>query len=227
VGLPDSPGEVLASMGNYVFDAAALVEAVTRDATEIGSKHDMGGDIVPAFVRRQQASVYDYKDNDVPGSTDRDRGYWRDVGTLGSYFAAHMDVVSPLPVFNLYNFDWPIYTSYGPQPPAKLVQGGAGQRAQVDEAVLSPGVLVTGGRVQSSVLSPAVRVDAGAEVVGSVLLNGVHVGAGAVVRHAILDKGVTVPPGARIGVDPDEDRARGLVVQDGLTVMGKDEPFPG
>jgi glucose-1-phosphate adenylyltransferase len=226
VGLPDSPGEVLASMGNYVFDADALVEAVTRDATEIGSKHDMGGDIVPAFVRRQQASVYDYKDNDVPGSTDRDRGYWRDVGTLGSYFAAHMDVVSPLPVFNLYNFDWPIYTSYGPQPPAKLVQGASGQKAQVDEAVLSPGVLVSGARVQSSVLSPAVCVDAGAEVVGSVLLNGVLVGAGAVVRNAILDKGVVVPPGARIGVDPEEDRARGLGVQDGLTVMGKDQPFP-
>ena len=127
VGLPDSPGEVLASMGNYVFDADALVEAVTRDATEIGSKHDMGGDIVPSFVRRQQAGVYDYKDNVVPGSTDRDRGYWRDVGTLASYYAAHMDVVSPLPVFNLYNFDWPIYTSYGPQPPAKLVQGADGE----------------------------------------------------------------------------------------------------
>src|SRR6478609_2285512 len=97
VGLPDSPGEVLASMGNYVFDADALVEAVTRDATEIGSKHDMGGDIVPSFVRRQQAAVYDYINNDVPGSTDRDRGYWRDVGTLSSFYDAHMDVVSPLP----------------------------------------------------------------------------------------------------------------------------------
>ena len=195
VGLPDSPGEVLASMGNYVFDADALVEAVTRDATEIGSKHDMGGDIVPSFVRRQQAAVYDYKFNDVPGSTDRDRGYWRDVGTLSSFYDAHMDVVSPLPVFNLYNFDWPIYTSYGPQPPAKLVKGAAGEKPFVDEAVLSPGVVVTGGRVQSSVLSPAVRVGPGAEVIGSVLMNGVQIGAGAVVRNAILDKNVVIPPG--------------------------------
>src|SRR5690242_15234930 len=116
-GLPDSPDEVLASMGNYVFDADALIEAVTRDAEEIGSKHDMGGDIVPAFVRRNQAAVYDFRDNDVPGSTDRDRGYWRDVGTLQSYYDAHLDVVSPLPVFNLYNYDWPIYTSHGPYPP--------------------------------------------------------------------------------------------------------------
>ena len=226
VGLPDSPGEVLASMGNYVFDADALVEAVTRDASEIGSKHDMGGDIVPSFVRRSQAAVYDYKDNVVPGATDRDRGYWRDVGTLGSYYAAHMDVVSPLPVFNLYNFDWPIYTSYGPQPPAKVVQGADGSPAQIDEAVLSPGVVVSGGQVTRSVLSPAVGVGAGAEVSESVLLNGVRIGAGAVVRRAILDKHVVVPPGAQIGVDPEADRARGFVVEDGLTVMGKDQEFP-
>jgi len=226
-GLPDSPHEVLASMGNYVFDADALVEAVTRDSAEIGSTHDMGGDIVPAFVRRQQAAVYDYRDNIVPGSTERDRGYWRDVGTLSSYYAAHMDVVSPLPVFNLYNVDWPIYTSYGPQPPAKLVQGADGELPIVDEAVLSPGVVVIGGTVLRSVLSPTVQVEAGAEVSGSVLMNGVRVGPGATVRNAILDKRVVVPAGARIGVDLEEDLARGFVVQDGLTVLGKDHPFPG
>ena len=226
VGLPDSPGEVLASMGNYVFDADALVEAVTRDATTDGSKHDMGGDIVPAFARRDQAGVYDYQDNVVPGSTERDRGYWRDVGTLASYYAAHMDVVSPLPVFNLYNFDWPIYTSYGPQPPAKVVQGADGVEAVIDEAVLSPGVVVSGAHINRSVLSPAVRVGPGASVDGAVLMNGVQVGAGAVVRNAILDKNVIVPPGAQIGVDLDADRARGFLVEDGLTVLGKDQVFP-
>jgi glucose-1-phosphate adenylyltransferase len=225
-GLPDSPGEVLASMGNYVFDADALVEAVTRDATLDGSKHDMGGDIVPSFVRRAQAGVYDYRNNVVPGATDRDRGYWRDVGTLGSYYAAHMDVVSPLPVFNLYNFDWPIYTSYGPQPPAKVVQGADGTAATVDEAVLSPGVVVSGGTVLRSVLSPAVQVSEGATVDGSVLMNDVRVGAGAVVRNAILDKNVIVPPGAQIGVDHEADLANGFVVEDKLTVLGKDQAFP-
>ena len=224
-GLPDSPDEVLASMGNYVFDADALIDAVTRDATTDGSKHDMGGDIVPAFVRRAQAGVYDYKDNVVPGATDRDRGYWRDVGTLGSYFAAHMDVVSPLPVFNLYNFEWPIYTSYGPQPPAKLVQGADGTPARADEAVLSPGVVVSGGTVLKSVLSPAVRVGSGAHVESAVLMNGVRVGDGAVVRNAILDKNVVVPPGAEIGVDPVADEKRGFLVEDGLTVLGKDQHF--
>lgn len=224
-GLPDSPGEVLASMGNYVFDADALIEAVTRDSTTQGSKHDMGGDIVPSFVRRELAGVYDYKDNVVPGATDRDRGYWRDVGTLKSYYDAHMDVVSPLPVFNLYNFEWPIYTSYGPQPPAKVVQGANGAPAHVDEALLSPGTVVSGGSVTRSVLSPGVGVAAGAVVEGSVLMNGVKVGAGAVVRHAILDKNVVVPSGAQIGVDLAADRARGFLVEDGLTVLGKDQQF--
>ena len=225
-GLPDSPGEVLASMGNYVFDADALVQAVTEDAELDGSKHDMGGDIVPAFVRRNDAGVYDFKDNDVPGSTERDRGYWRDVGTIGSYYAAHMDLVSPLPVFNLYNFEWPIYTSYGPQPPVKVTQGEHGQIASALEAVLSPGVVISGGSVSRSVLSPAAFVGPGATVSDSVLMNGVHVGAGAVVRNAILDKNIVVPPGAQIGVDPAADAARGFVVEDGLTVLGKDHKFP-
>ncbi len=227
VGLPDSPGEILASMGNYVFDADALVDAVTRDSSLHGSKHDMGGDIVPAFVRRGQAGVYDFKDNAVPGATERDRGYWRDVGTIGSYYAAHMDLVSPLPVFNLYNFEWPIYTSYGPQPPVKVTQGADGQPALTVEALLSPGVVVSGGSVSRSVLSPASFVGPGAEVSDSVLMHGVSIGAGAIVRNAILDKNVVVPPGAQIGVDPEEDVARGFVVEDGLTVLGKDHPFPG
>ena len=226
VGLPDSPHEVLASMGNYVFDADALVEAVTRDADLEGSKHDMGGDIVPAFVNEKNAGVYDFKDNDVPGSTDRDRGYWRDVGTMESYHAAHMDLVSVLPIFNLYNYAWPMYTSYGPHPPAKLVRGKAGEPAQAYDAVLSPGVVVTGGNVSRSVLSPSVRVETGAEVTDSVLLDGVLVGRGAVVRNAIVDKGVVIPDGAQLGVDPDADLARGLQVHDGITVMGKDERFP-
>ena len=177
-GLPDSPEEVLASMGNYVFDADALRESVTSDSTLEGSKHDMGGDIVPAFVSQGLAGVYDYKDNDVPGSNDRDRGYWRDVGTMGSYFAAHMDLVAPLPVFSLYNAQWPIYTSYGPQPPAKIVEGDLGKPIKIFNSILSPGVVVTGGRVSTSVLSPSCRVEAGAEVSDSVLLNGVRLGRG-------------------------------------------------
>ena len=227
VGLPDSPDEVLASMGNYVFDAKALVEAVTADSDREGSKHDMGGDIVPSFVSKDDAGVYDYKDNDVPGSTDRDRGYWRDVGTMASYYAAHMDLVAALPVFNLYNMDWPIYTSYGPEPPAKLVEGSSGSHPSTFNSVLSPGVVVSGGRVNRSILSPRCRVYDGAEVSASVLLHGVTVGRGAVLRNAIVDKNVAIPDGVEVGVDQEADLKRGFLVEDGLTVLSKDFVFPG
>jgi glucose-1-phosphate adenylyltransferase len=145
---------------------------------------------------------------------------------MSSYFAAHMDVIAPLPVFNLYNFQWPIYTTYGPQPPAKLVRAEGGTLPHAEDAVLSPGVVVTGGRVYRSVLSPAVRVEQNAEVSDSILMHDVRVGAGAIVRKAILDKHVVVPPGARVGVDAEEDRARGFMVEDGLTVLGKGQQFP-
>ena len=226
VGLVDAPHEVLASMGNYVFDADALREAVTRDAELERSKHDMGGDIVPWFVDRTESAVYDYKDNDVPGSNDRDRGYWRDVGTMRSYYDAHMDLVAPLPVFNLYNDQWPIYTSYGPHPPAKIVEGHGGEPGSTFNSILSPGVVVAGGVVRQSVLSPACFVQSEAEVSDSVLLPGVRVGEGAVVRNAIIDKNVTVPPGAQIGVSEEEDRASGFVVEDGLTVLAKGQAVP-
>ena len=170
---------------------------MTRDAELERSKHDMGGDIVPWFVDRTESAVYDYKDNEVAGSIDRDHGYWRDVGTMRSYYDAHMDLVAPLPVFNLYNDQWPIYTSYGPHPPAKLVEGHGGEPGSTFNSILSPGVVVAGGAVSKSVLSPACYVDSGAEVSDSVLLPGVRVGAGAVVRNAIIDKNVVVPPGAR------------------------------
>ena len=225
-GLPDAPDEVLASMGNYVFDADALREAVTRDSDLEDSRHDMGGDIVPAFVSRGEAGVYDYRDNDVPGSRDRDRGYWRDVGTLSSYYAAQMDLVSPLPVFNLYNHEWPIFTNYGPHPPAKLVEGHDGSHVSTYNSLLSPGTVVTGGRLSKSVLSPSCYVETGAEVSDAVLMDGVRVGEGATVRHAILDKGVVVPPGVEIGVDKDADLARGFVVEEGLTVLAKQQPVP-
>ncbi|MCW2606625.1 MAG: glgC [Frankiales bacterium] len=221
-GLPDSPDEVLASMGNYVFTTEALLEAVKLDAGDEGSVHDMGGNIIPMMVERGTARVYDFADNDVPGATDRDRGYWRDVGTLDAYYDAHMDLVSVHPVFNLYNRKWPILTSVPALPPAKFVFQDAGRTGQALDSLVSPGVIVSGGVVRRSVLSPLVRVHTGAQVDGSVLLNGVDVGRGAVVRNAILDKNVVVWPGASIGVDPEADRARGFTVTaGGVTVVGK------
>ena len=222
IGLPDAPHEVLASMGNYVFTASKLVQAVTEDHDLEGSKHDMGGDIVPRFVRESDAYVYDFKDNDVPGATERDRGYWRDVGTMDSYYDAHMDLISVHPIFNLYNYDWPIYTSMAPLPPAKFVHGSGDRVGEALSSMVSPGVVVSGAQVNHSVLSPKVRVHSYATIADSVLLDDVEVGRYAVIRRAIIDKGVYIPEYCRIGVDHEHDRARGFyVTEGGITVIGK------
>ena len=221
-GLPDSPDEVLASMGNYVFNADVLIDAVTRDNDREGSKHDMGGDIVPDFVNSGEGYVYDFKDNVIPGATPRDQAYWRDVGTMDSYWEAHMDLVSIHPVFNLYNYDWPIYTDYGPFPPAKLVHGAAGKFGEAHNSAVSPGVVISGATVTNSVLSPRCHIHSGTTIDDSVLLDGVEVGRGCVIKRAIIDKGVVVPEDTSIGVDPEEDRRRGfMVTESGLTVIAK------
>ncbi|QGN57222.1 glucose-1-phosphate adenylyltransferase [Nostocoides sp. HKS02] len=226
-GLPDSPDEVLASMGNYVFDADVLIEAVTQDNDRSGSKHDMGGDIVPAFVDEGRGYVYDFKDNIIPGATPRDQAYWRDVGTMDSYWEAHMDLVSIHPVFNLYNYDWPIYTDYGPFPPAKLVHGAAGKFGEAHNSAVSPGVVISGATVTNSVLSPRCHIHSGTTIDDSVLLDGVEVGRGCVIKKTIIDKGVVVPENTTIGVDADADRARGfMVTESGLTVIAKFQDVP-
>jgi glucose-1-phosphate adenylyltransferase len=221
-GLPDSPTEVLASMGNYVFDTAALVEALEADAERPGSKHDMGGDIIPAFVAQGEAGVYDLNRNEVPGSTDRDRFYWRDVGSIESFYDAHMDLVSALPVFNLYNRRWPIYTQTLNSPPAKFNRDSYGNNTVVHDSIVSPGSLFSGSRIQNSVLGPWAIVESGASVVDSVLFDRVRIGAGAVVQKAILDKNAVICEGARVGVEHERDRERGLTVTDsGIVVVGK------
>jgi glucose-1-phosphate adenylyltransferase len=142
IGLADSPGEVLASMGNYVFDAEVLIDAVQRDGARADSNHDMGGDIVPDFVARGEAGVYDLNRNDVPGATERDRFYWRDVGTIESFFDAHQDLISALPVFNLYNRDWPIYSQQLNSPPAKFVRDSKGGVGVAIDSIVSLGCVI-------------------------------------------------------------------------------------
>ena len=222
-GLPDSPDEVLASMGNYIISADALMEAVTKDAAEEDSKHDMGGNIVPWFVSQGGAGVYDFKDNDVPGASERDRDYWRDVGTVDAFYEAHQDLISVTPVFNLYNEQWPVFAgSQNSVPPAKFVYGHHERLGHAVDSIVSPGVIVSGGEVISSVLSPGVRVNSWSSVRESVLMDGVNVGRNTVVNRTILDKYVRVEEGARVGIDPEHDRERGFTVTDsGITVVAK------
>jgi glucose-1-phosphate adenylyltransferase len=216
-GLADSPDEVFASMGNYVFTAEVLVEALERDARDQSSRHDMGGDIIPMLVEDGRAAVYDFKRNDVPGSAERDRDYWRDVGTLDSYHEAHLDLVSVLPVFNLYNDEWPIFSAHHQLPGAKFVAG-----ASVRDSIVCQGSIVSGATVDSSVIGVHSYVADSASVQRSVLLDKVSIGSGAVVRNAIVDKNVVIPDGCLIGVDHEEDRRRGFTVSEGgITVIGK------
>jgi len=214
-GLPGDPDRVFASMGNYIFTTKVLLDALQRDAEDEGSVHDMGGSILPMLTANGQAEVYDFDDNQVPGETDRDHGYWRDVGTLDAYYDAHTDLISVHPVFNLYNRHWPIFTHPAQRPPAKFVAGGIAA-----ESMVSTGCIIS-GQVTGSVLGPGVVVESGAVVQESVLMDGVRVGRGAVVRKAILDKNVVVPPGAVIGVDPGRDRELYTVSSGGVVALGK------
>ena len=220
--MPDDPNTVLASMGNYIFETQFLFDVVRADSESRESKHDVGGNLIPRAVEMGEAHVYDFADNVVPGSLERDRGYWRDVGTLDAYFDAHMDLVDPEPVFNLYNDQWPVYTAGRTVAPAKIVSDMGNSGAVVD-SILSNGVIVSGGTVRRSILSPGVHVEGDAIVENAILLDGVRIGPGAVVKHAIVDKNVVVPPKAEIGVDPDRDRARFDVSAAGVVAIGKED----
>src|SRR5690349_17293983 len=223
-GLPDAPDETFVSMGNYLFSTDVLLDALRNDAEDAASKHDMGGNIMPMMVDKGLAQVYDFQSNDVPGAAPTDIGYWRDVGTLDSYYDAHMDLCAVVPVFNLYNSQWPILTHIPPHPPAKFVHEDDDRIGRAVNSVVSNGVIVSGALVRESVLSPGVRIEEHALVERSVIMNNTLIGAHAVVRNAILDKNVVVPAGAEVGVDKDHDLARGFVVSDGgVTVVGKSQ----
>ena len=214
-GLPDNPDQVYASMGNYVFSTKTLIDALTKDADNDHSVHDMGGSIMPMLTEEGQVQVYDFDQNHVPGETERDHGYWRDVGTLDAYYDSHMDLISIHPIFNLYNREWPLYTHSVQLPPAKFVAGGI-----AGESMVAPGCIIS-GQVTQSVLSRGVVVEEGAVVQGSILHDNVRIGRGAVVRRAILDKNIVVPPGATVGVNPERDRELYHASANGIIALGK------
>jgi glucose-1-phosphate adenylyltransferase len=220
--MPGNPDMCYSSMGNYVFDTDVLVDALRKDAADDSSRHDMGGNIVPMLVRNGSAKAYDFTLNKVPGATERDAGYWRDVGSLEAYFDAHMDLCAVEPVFNLYNEEWPILTAVPSLPPAKFVHEAGDRTGRAINSLVSNGVVVSGGLVRQSVLSPGVRVNSWATVEHSVLLHNTKIGRHAVVRDAIIDKNVIVPEWAQVGVDKERDKARGFAVSaGGITVVGK------
>ncbi len=225
--IPGEPGLALVSMGNYVFSRHVLEETLGRDAQREDSTHDLGRDIIPQLVKAEVAYVYNFADNVVPGQSHRERGYWRDIGTLDAYYSANMELVSIDPLFDLYNPQWPIYSSQSSLPPAKFVHDEDERRGQALNSLVSKGVIVSGGTVRNSVLSPRVRVRSHALVEDSVLLDGVEVGQGAVVRKAIIDKHVKIPQKFEIGVNQNADKERFKVSPGGVVVIGKKEHLAG
>ncbi len=222
VSRPGRPDEAFVSMGIYVFEPGVLIEALHKDAADDDSQHSIGADIIPRLVRERAAHVYDFRQNVVPGALARDRYYWRDLGTIDSYFNAHMDICAVNPVFNLYNDRWPILTRVPCEPPARFVHADGERAGRAVDSVVSNGVCVAGGLIRDSVLSPGARVESRARVNRAVILHNCRVHPRARVEYAILDKNVTVLEGAKVGVDKDHDRARGFVVSaGGVTVVGK------
>ena len=213
--IPGAPGLCLGSMGIYVFSAEALVRWLREDAALEGSSHDFGRDVIPAMVRGG-ANVYAHHFTDA-GPREP---YWRDVGTIDVYYESNLELCDVEPPINLYDHDWPIYTRWHAEPPAKTVfDEPGGRRAEVVDTLLCPGAVVSGAKVRRSILSNLVYAGEYAEIEDSILLSGVHVGAGAKVRRAIVDKWNRIPAGERIGHDAEEDAQRFTRTESGIVVV--------
>lgn len=214
--LPGSPDRALVNMGVYCFETEALVRVLCADARQ-ETRHDFGHNILPALVGSGRIFAYPFVDENR-----KEKSYWRDIGTLDAYYEASMDLVAVDPVFNLYDREWPLRTVPHQLPPAKTVfaqEEPGGRIGLVLDSVVSGGVIVSGGRVERSILGPRVRVNSYARVADSVLMDAVDVGRHARIRRAIVDKDVSIPPGLVIGEDPEEDRERYMVTAGGVVVI--------
>jgi glucose-1-phosphate adenylyltransferase len=221
--MPGDPTRCLASMGNYLFGTDALVQEIVRDAGDPNSAHDFGKSIVASMYQRKRVYVYDFARNSVPGQTEKERGYWRDVGSLDAYYQANMDLVDVDPVFSLYNDRWPIYTIQHNQPPVKFVFNNVRENrvGRATDSLVSEGCIISGGHVHHSILSPKVRVNSYAYVEDSILFENVNIGRHCRIRRAIVDKHVEIPPHTTIGYDHEKDRKHFHVTESGIVVIPK------
>jgi glucose-1-phosphate adenylyltransferase len=221
--MPGNPKYCLASMGNYLFSTDALVKEVVRDAADETSVHDFGKSIISELYKREPVYVYDFAQNVLVGQEEKERGYWRDVGNIDTYYQSNMDLVEVDPIFNLYNDRWPIYTQPNNFPPAKFVFADRENHrvGHATDSLVSEGCIISGGHVNRSVLSPKVRVNSFSEVQDSILFENVTIGRRCRIRRAIIDKNVEIPPGTTIGYELDEDRRRFHVTPGGVVVIPK------
>ncbi len=220
--MPGRPDMALASMGNYLFKTDVLVREVTRDAATPGA-HDFGKSIISEMFKTSRVMVYDFAKNVVPGQGERERGYWRDVGTIESLYSANMDLVDIDPIFSLYNDKWPLHTMQYDAPPAKFIFSDreGGRVGFATDSLISEGCIISGGHIHRTILSPKVRINSYADVSESILFEGVQIGRHARIRRAIIDKNVVIPPSTEIGYDLEADRRRFPVSDSGIVVIPK------
>jgi glucose-1-phosphate adenylyltransferase len=221
--IPGDPTRCLASMGNYLFDTDSLVQEIVRDAGDPNSAHDFGKSIVASMYQRKRVYVYDFAKNVVPGQTERERGYWRDVGSIDAYFQANMDLVAVDPTFSLYNDQWPIFTVQYNYPPAKFVFNNEKEHrvGRATDSLVSEGVIISGGHVHHSIVSPKVRVNSYSTVEDSILFENVNIGRHCKIRRAIIDKHVDIPAHTTIGYDLEKDRKHFHVTESGIVIIPK------
>jgi len=220
--LPKDPSQILVSMGIYVFNTKVLMKQLVEDAKLKTSAHDFGKDIIPRMIKNSRVFVYPFQ------GIQGDNPYWRDIGTLDAYFEANMDLVAVSPKCNLYDPNWPIHTVYSPYPPSKMViaRGSDGKRiGMVLDSIVCGGAIVSGGRVERSIISPNVRVNSYSEITDSILMEGVVVGRNCKIRNTIVDKWVKLPPHTMVGYDAEEDRRRFDISPAGIVVVARNTPF--
>ena len=225
---PQDPAKSLVSMGNYLFNFDVLSRVLIADHDDPASQHDLGRNVFPRWFDRLHIHAYNFLNNQVPGTVEADRGYWRDVGTIGSYWQASMDLVAVTPAFNMYNDEWPILTARMDYPPAKFVFADreSNRMGIATDSLVSNGSIISGGHIDRCVLSPQVRINSYATVSESILFDGIDVGRRCRIRRAIIDKGVRIPANTTIGYDPEEDRARGITAsEEGISVVSPEVRF--
>ncbi len=219
--MPGDASKVMVSMGIYVFNTKTLIRQLVEDAKLKSSSHDFGKDIIPRMVKHNKVITYPFKGI-------MDNGYWRDIGTLDAYYEANMDLVSVTPACNLYHPNWPVHTVYSPYPPAKMVFSGGkdGKRiGMVLDSMICDGAIVSGGKVERSIISPNVRVHSYSEIEDSMLMEGVEIGRSCKIRRTIIDKSVKIPPRTIIGYDPEDDKKKFDVSPGGIVVVSKNTMF--
>ena len=219
--IPGNPEMVLASMGNYIFERLPLVDMLQQDSEDGQSVHDFGRDVIPKMYPLGRVYVYDFSQNKIPDAEPIEAGYWRDVGTIKSYWKANMDLVGIEPQFNLYNRQWPVLTSTPPLPPAKFVHFSDLRTGHAINSMISPGTIVSGALVEKSLMGYNTRVHSFSHISESVIMNNVVIGRGCKLNRVIIDKHAIIHPGTIIGLDPEEDAKRFETTEDGIVVIPK------